>query len=832
MAGLDFGQLSKKSVADTATEPRRIFTALPGRDAKYSRPWDVQSQVWESWHARRDESDLLVKMNTGGGKTVVGLVMLKSCLNEGAGPAVYLTPDIYLADQVRAEADALGIETVDDPRAARFLSGKAILVTYIHKLINGLSVFGVLGNNRPVISIGSLLVDDTHACVATLEDQFTLTIKRDHAAYIPLVELFDDALRDQSPSGFRDLLENQAGTALRIPYWAWADRQEQVLNVLHPHRASDEFKFVWPLIRDVLHISDAAVTYREVEIKPPCPPIDRIPSLLGAKRRIYLTATLADDSILVTHFGADSETIATLITPETADDLGDRMILTPLDTHPQTSEVAVLDFLVQQAKTHNVVVIVPSRRRVEFWRDVADAVYDSKTIHDGVRALRDGRVGLVILLNKYDGIDLPGDACRILALDGLPEAYGALDQIEAVSLDETDAMITRQLQRIEQGMGRGVRSSDDYCVVLLLGSRLTQRIHQAGGSQKFSPATRAQLDLSDKMAEMLHGKPFAEIGAVIDQCLNRDPGWVAASRDAVDGVQYEKSGTVSDIAVAQREAFALAQLGRYRDAREKMSAAITAAGSDIRYRGWLKQRAAGYFHHIDPAAAQQLQKSAQQDNSSLLRPRDGVEYQRLSSISDQARHASEFLSSQYKDGNELIVGVAAILDDLVPDPDQAAILRFEQAMMDLGLHIGLAAQRPERDTGEGPDVLWSMGELKYLVIECKSGVIADVIYRHDSEQLSHSMDWFSEKYDQSCSSTPLLIHKSTVLHHRASARQGTQVVTFDRLSELREAVRKFAASLASGNAFTDHREVAKQLAAWQLNSKKFIDHWGAATRKP
>jgi hypothetical protein len=61
----------------------------------------------------------------------------------------------------------------------------------------------------------------------------------------------------------------------------------------------------------------------------PCPPIDRIPSLLGAKRRIYLTATLADDSILVTHFGADPQTIGTLITPETADDLGDRMILTP-----------------------------------------------------------------------------------------------------------------------------------------------------------------------------------------------------------------------------------------------------------------------------------------------------------------------------------------------------------------------------------------------------------------------------------------------------------------------------------------------------------------------
>jgi hypothetical protein len=71
-------------------------------------------------------------------------------------------------------------------------------------------------------------------------------------------------------------------------------------------------------------------------------------------------------------------------------------------------------------------------------------------------------------------------------------------------------------------------------------------------------------------------------------------------------------------------------------------------------------------------------------------------------------------------------------------------------MHDLGLHLGFSAQRPERDTGEGPDVLWSLGELAYLVIECKSRSTMDAIWRHDAEQLSHSMDWFDEKYDHTC----------------------------------------------------------------------------------
>lgn len=78
MAGLDFGKLTRHSVVDTATEPRRIFAALPTRDPKYARPWDVQAQVWDRWHERRTEPDLLVKMNTGGGKTVVGLMIVQS----------------------------------------------------------------------------------------------------------------------------------------------------------------------------------------------------------------------------------------------------------------------------------------------------------------------------------------------------------------------------------------------------------------------------------------------------------------------------------------------------------------------------------------------------------------------------------------------------------------------------------------------------------------------------------------------------------------------------------------------------------------------------------
>jgi len=187
----DFSNLGSANSADTVLEPREIFTVLTNKDPKYQYPRDVQAEVWSRWFERRNEKDIVVRMNTGSGKTVVGLLILKSCLNEGKGPAVYVAPDQYLVKQVIDEAGELGIEVTDSKDAPRFLRGKAILVTTIRTLVNGQSVFGV-GEAGIKIEIGSVLIDDAHACLETTESQFTL--KLDGGAYKKLLALFREDL--------------------------------------------------------------------------------------------------------------------------------------------------------------------------------------------------------------------------------------------------------------------------------------------------------------------------------------------------------------------------------------------------------------------------------------------------------------------------------------------------------------------------------------------------------------------------------------------------------------------------------------------------------------
>ena len=71
-------------------------------------------------------------MNTGSGKTLVGLLMLQSCLNENLGPALYLCVDKQLVEQVVEMANECGISNVTFETGSipvKFLNSESILVT-------------------------------------------------------------------------------------------------------------------------------------------------------------------------------------------------------------------------------------------------------------------------------------------------------------------------------------------------------------------------------------------------------------------------------------------------------------------------------------------------------------------------------------------------------------------------------------------------------------------------------------------------------------------------------------------------------------------------------
>ncbi|HEX8047490.1 DEAD/DEAH box helicase [Rhizobium sp.] len=812
---LDFGILNAGTTAKQI-DPRKIFTTLK-RHARFKRPLDEQADVLDAWFERRAAKDLTIKMNTGGGKTVVGLLSLQSSLNENVKPAVYITPDNFLVSQVIAEASDLGIAATDDEKDPDFLAGRSILVANIHKLINGRTVFGV-GERK--IPIGVVVIDDAHASLSSVNDQFCLKSKAGSPVYDGLLALFEEDLKAQSPTTLLDVKAEDPNAVLTVPYWAWQAHQDDVLGILHANRNGKELEWNWPLLSEAIPLCTCIFGGGRLEIAPRFLPIDRIPSFASAQRRIYMTATLADDTILVSHFQADPKEIAKPIRPKGGGDIGDRMILAPQEINPEYTVEEIKAMVSSIADDLNVVIIVPSKSRASFWKDVAHQILDKDNIQQGVEKLKNGHVGLSVLINKYDGIDLPGEACELLVIDGLPEVYGLSERSEMLLLDGTRKQLVRQIQRIEQGMGRGVRSSDDHCVVLLLGGKLTQRLHQPEAEDMFSAATRAQITLGKAVAEQVRGKSLADLEPILDLCLEQNDDWVQAGRNAVVNALPIEGGHLDGHQVKMREAFDAVRISRYDLAIDKAQEAVNSA-TDPQEKGFLKQQLAEITNFIDAAKAQELQLSALSLNSRLLKPIAGATYTKLNAPPSGQSSAAVAYMGKFLEGNDLIIWVNGLLDDL--DWGEEGSKRFEAAMKDLGKFLGFGSQRPEDEVGRGPDNLWALGGLKYLVIECKSGAVqADKISKGDANQLNGSIVWFGEKYDKSCTATPIMVHPKTVFEHAASPHSDIRIVNSAGLKRLRDAVRAYSISLATSGGFKDPAEAAKQLSHHKLAATEIV----------
>ena len=817
--GLDLKKLKAGNSSKKQTDPRKIFTTLT-RNPRFKRPSDEQGDVLDGWYNARKQKSVTLKMNTGSGKTIVGLLCLQSCLNEGSGPAVYVVPDNFLITQVLAEANDLGISVTNDANSAAFFASEAILVINVWKLFNGKSKFGV-GQGNTKIRIGSIIIDDAHACLATVADQFKIRLNGAHEAYGDLLDLFQSDFEQQSVQLFLDVRDEDPSAVMTVPFWTWQDKNKEITGILHPHRRDEPLQWPWPLIRDVLPLCQAAFGGGNLEIAPRYLPIDNIPAFADANRHIYMTATLADDGILVSHFQANPDEVRHPICPKGGGDIGDRMILAPQEINPDITVDDVKELAVRRSKDVNVCVIVPSKERSKYWNDVANQTLDKDTIEEGTERLRNEHVGITIFINKYDGVDLPSKACEILIIDGVPEVEGLLARAEQMALNETRRQLVRQIQRIEQGMGRGVRSSEDHCVVLLVGPRLTQRIHNPEARVMFSPATRAQLELGRSITDQVRGNSIGELEKVMDLCLFEDVEWVETSKNAIVNADEAEPGHIEPATILLRQAFDAARINQFDKAQEFAQAAVNGA-NDPRTKGYLKQQLAEYVHQSNPTRAQEIQLSAVEMNRRLIRPIQGITYRKLDAPRDSQSVAAVAAMTKHLEKNDLILWVNALIEALSwGEPNSK---RFERSMRDLGDFLGFSSQMPEDDYGKGPDNLWSLGDLKYLVIECKSGATsAKAISKHDCNQLTGSMTWFGKQYDKSCSAIPVMVHPKTKPEPAATLHPNTRLITEEKLTKLIHNLRNYAHAIGEKNGYTEAKVVAKQLTYFDLNASKFVE---------
>jgi hypothetical protein len=535
--------------------------------------------------------------------------------------------------------------------------------------------------------------------------------------------------------------------------------------------------------------------------------------------------------VLVTHFDASPESVVNSVVPDSASDLGDRLILAPQELNPDIDHTQIMHIALAIGSNHNVVVIVPSRRKAESWNSHAAAIVStSDQITEVVARLQAGHVGIVVIVNRYEGIDLPDEACRLLVIDELPLAFSGLERREALALRDSEAMVGRQLQRLEQGMGRGVRSRDDRCAIVLYGSKLVQLISRMDASDKLSDATRAQLKLSRNVSRQLNGASVEAIVQVIEQVIEGDDDFRRASREALIGVTYSPA-KVEDYMVALRGAYNGAIRSDHAEAAKLAEIAVNLADSkgDSLLSGWLAETWATYIQPFNPLLAQGILAEAGTKNRAVLKPIQGVRYQRIESNGRQAVQSSEHLTRLHDHSRDLVLSVDAVLDAIVWDNERTD--ETESAIADLGRILGFIGQRPEHEFKIGSDVFWAMGDGMYAVIEAKTGSRANLIIKKDINQLAGSVNWSREVYGQTANITPVLVHPSPKVEATGTPPLGTRVIRHEEIRRLKTAVKTFTRSLAFHDGFREIEQVQAQLAHHRLLAQEIFDAYSVVASR-
>lgn len=814
---VDFRKLRTSKAQPPATDPIEIFRRLP-KSPEITDLYTSQAEVLKSWYERRNEQDLVIKLHTGGGKTLVGLLIGQSILNEVHKPVIYLASTKQLVAQTVEKARSYNIPAIayqagrGEGFPSDFLNGASILISTYPALFNAQSRFGIRGGRKEIIHAAGIILDDAHVAFSNMRDIFTLRIdkSRDSDLYNELVHSFREDFNQLDKLGTFDEIVDDNSTfgnfgILEVPYWSWQSKSTEIRKFLQEKIGEkDDYLFVWPFLRDAFDYCHCLISRKSVVITPFFPLVDAIPTFSQCQKRIFMSATIKDDSTIIRTFNAKASSIQKPITSDALAGISERMILIPEITHLQHKEIfTTLQHTVagmEEIKKAGVVILVSSKSNAQAWNHIASIASSSEEVNAFVKNLQDERsFGPYVFVNRYDGIDLPGNACRLLIMDGSP--YGANEyEIHRASIDMNSASIkSEMMQKIEQGIGRGARGAGDYCVVILTGQDLVSQLELLTNQQALTSSTLAQLKMGLALStDVKNEKDFIE---TVMSCLRRNPDWIAYHAETLASLTISTQTDITQLELAQNErnAFRLMQDSYFEKAINQLEKYCeTNPTINPHDKGWLLQFAACIANRWgNHEKAQQLQRNAYANNRNLLRPQTPPPYVPISVPSPQAEAIVEEIA-RYSQRRAYMSAFEKIASQLVAT---ATSNQFEQALADLGTVLGFRTQRPDKEHRIGPDVLWLLNDHLGMVMEAKSRKSANnPLTKEEHGQLLDAEQWFKQQYPN-LDCIRISVHPSAFAHEVTA--EATKVLTLDNLLklvvEVRDLLNTLTNSLAASN---------------------------------
>lgn len=743
------------------TDPAHLYRMLATQHPNAPENlWYHQGEVLSSWHTKHHgESDVALELPTGAGKTLVGGVIAEFQRRTANERTAYLCPTRQLARQTAERLNTYGIPAValtgkardwPDADTARYRSGMAVAVTtYAH-------VF----NAYPAIDDAQLLIlDDAHAAADAVASPWTLNISRrdHHFTYMEVIGQLSEGLdplvvtrlgEDSADQRYRTSTYLASPVAVRATASEIGKILRGAASVPEYAALSKSATYTLRLIEDHLEACLFYVSHREISIRPLIPPTANHPAFDTPARRIYMSATLGAGGELERAFGRRKITRIPIPAGWEKQGTGRRLFCVPdLTSDMSGNSPAVAEWVKSEITRHGrAVLLTPDGRTAS---QVTAVVVPTGTptltanqVEDDLKVFTNQEKAVLVLTNRYDGIDLPDNDCRLVILAGFPTGGDLQEKFLYSSLGAHEVLQERIRARLAQGAGRATRNARDYATVIVLGTNLIKFATRSDVRSAMHPEIHAELEFG-----WLHSMDTssAEMSENIDLFLEHDDDWRVVDTDIAnmreDVERRDPPGTAELAAAARAEVAAWDALwaGEIELALTQAKAVIDAIGG-----ARAPQRYAAMWNYFAACWTSKLASKATTVEAAKLEDTIRTYYKAARAcgrgttwLSHLASPADEVPTPAATELDNLdaaaVQGVlthlpnrgkqskfAPLVEELRTDVRVADAIPFENALVTIGTLLGASASFGNGGASAAPDAVWMFGNQMWVSLEAKS----------------------------------------------------------------------------------------------------------------
>jgi hypothetical protein len=500
-------------------------------------------------------------------------------------------------------------------------------------------------------------------------------------------------------------------------------------------------------------------SFDNILIRPYIPPTLSHPPFANANQRIYMSATLGEGGELERITGIRK--IKRIPKPMTFKKrgYGKRLFIFP---EYSLNEKEIISWLVNRISEENrTLILCPNKHLVNIFENIVNTtlpsynILNSFTIEEDLSEFIDSSNNILILANRYDGLDIPGEKCKSTIIYGLPTGTNLQEQFLEDRLGLEVLLKERIKTRIQQASGRCTRNDNDRSVIIMLDRRMLDFCAKKENRDIFHPQIRAEMglffDVDARSKEILD--------AMIESFLNEDEYWntaeetIAEIRDEEIDIESSTIEKLNNVVKDEVDFCYDLWHGDYENALRTGNRVVdNLSGEELS-----QYRALWYYFVSNPAIIlSEFQKGFDSIARDYL-----IRAKSAGNTVSWFHHAIRKMlpdSEAYNEEDEIsAIAVEGIikelnslgtvgekfynsLDKIESDLQETDYTKFDNALIQLGRLLGFSSFKP---SGKAvPDAVWHIENYIGLIFEAKSGEDPeDGISVDNCTQAKRHLDW-------------------------------------------------------------------------------------------